>query len=63
MPSVAEDASEIIKDSLRGSAGSWKVRTVKHVDPPTTAARQASQFADGLGVALREVDVYAVLED
>ena len=61
LPSVAEEPAEIVKESFANSATNWKIETVREVPPPPKSRRQAHQFADGLGTALTEVDVYASL--
>lgn len=62
LPSVAEDPSALISESFLQSGARWKVATVRRVDPPPKARRQASQFANNLRAGLNEVDIYAMLD-
>jgi len=63
LPSMAEDPAELIFDSLKQSGAGWRVSTVQGVPEPPTHRRQSNQFFSTMKGSLREVDVYARLED
>ena len=61
IPSLEEDPTQVIRDSLHISGAPWRITTVRLLEAPTRARRQATQFR-GTSAALNEVDVYARLE-
>lgn len=61
IPSLEEDPAEVIRESLHTSGAPWQITTVRALEAPTRARRQATQFGS-TSAALNEVDVYARLE-
>jgi hypothetical protein len=63
LPSLEEDPWELVRESLNCSEASWRITTLRHVPIPEKSRRQANQFSGDMKASLKEVDVYAVLED
>lgn len=59
IPSLSKDAKKILKESLNQT--DWCVRTIRDAGTSPQHSRQANQFQKP-GAALREFDLYAVLE-
>ena len=62
LPSLRQNSSLLLKQSLASSAAPWRITKVRSVSAPPVCRRQASQFQDNATSALNEVDVYARLE-
>lgn len=63
LPSMEADPVALLRRSLTLSNSAWQIRTVRHVSLPPTERRQANQFRGNMKASLKEVDVYATLED
>jgi hypothetical protein len=63
IPSLKQDPADLLRLSLLQSGAPWKVTTIRRVPPMPSARRQANQFTSKLQAALKEVDVYARLEE
>ena len=62
LPSMPADARQVLKDSFRLADAGWRVTTIRDAGLAPTGRRQADQFGQPAGCALRELDLYAVLE-
>jgi hypothetical protein len=62
IPSSPRSPRECLLSTLARSDSGWRVQTVEGAGSPPPGMRQARQFAVGLGKAIEEIEVRAVLE-
>lgn len=63
LPSLSTDPRILLKESLKVANCGWRITTIQNAGFSTQGRRQAEQFGCRIGTPVKEVDLYAILDE